>query len=110
MLRKKCLMCNSLKLNDIINLGMHPFADTFIPKSKIHLSEKVHPLIVQLCKSCKNIQLKCQTKPEERYQDYEYSYTSSNSNFAHIFSPFIPLSSGLYRGFGSVKVSKGFTE
>ena len=82
MLRKNCLMCSSSKLNDIINLGMHPFADTFIPKSKIHLSEKVYPLIVQLCKSCGNIQLKCQTEPEERYQDYEYSYTSSNSNYS----------------------------
>ena len=82
MFRKNCLMCNSSKLNDIINLGMHPFADTFIPKSKIHLSEKVYPLIVQLCKICGNIQLKCQTEPEERYQDYEYSYTSSNSNYS----------------------------
>jgi len=82
MFRKNCLMCSSYKLNDIINLGMHPFADTFIPKSKIHLSEKVYPLIVQLCKNCGNIQLKCQTEPEERYQDYDYSYTSSNSNYA----------------------------
>lgn len=82
MLRKNCLMCNSSKLNDIINLGMHPFADTFVPKSKIHLSEKVYPLIVQLCKSCGNIQLKCPTEPEERYQDYEYSYTSSNSSYS----------------------------
>ena len=82
MFRKKCLMCDSSKLNDIIDLGMHPFADTFIPKSEIHLSEKVFPLIVQLCKICGNIQLKCQTKPEERYQDYEYSYTSSNSNYS----------------------------
>jgi len=82
MLRKNCLMCNSSKLNDIINLGMHPFADTFIPESKIHLSEKVYPLIVQLCKICGNIQLKCKTEPEERYQDYEYSYTSSNSTYS----------------------------
>ena len=82
MLRKNCLMCSSSKLNDIINLGMHPFADTFIPESKIHLSEKVYPLIVQLCKICGNIQLKCKTEPEERYQDYEYSYTSSNSTYS----------------------------
>ena len=53
---------------------MHPFADTFIEKTKLHLSEKVYPLIVQLCEDCGNIQLKCATTPEERYQDNEYSY------------------------------------
>lgn len=82
MFRKNCLICNDINIVDIIDLGMHPFADTFIPKSQIHLSEKVYPLIVQLCGSCGNIQLSCETVPEERYQDYEYSYTSSNSNYS----------------------------
>ena len=29
MFRKKCLFCNNKNLNDIINLGSHPLADTF---------------------------------------------------------------------------------
>ena len=82
MFRKNCLICNSKNIIDIIDLGMHPFADTFISKSKIHLSEKVYPLIVQLCENCGNIQLSCETIPEDRYQDNEYSYTSSNSNYS----------------------------
>jgi SAM-dependent methyltransferase len=61
---------------------MHPLADTFIEKSKLHLSEKIYPLVVQLCDDCGNIQLKCTTTPIERYQENEYSYTSSNSNYA----------------------------
>ena len=82
MFRKKCLFCNNKNLNDIINLGSHPLADTFISKSNLHLSDKVYPLIVQICNSCKNIQLKCKTTPEERYQENDYSYTSSNSNYS----------------------------
>lgn len=82
MFRKNCLICNSDNVVDIMDLGMHPFADTFISKSRTHLSEKIYPLIVQLCESCGNIQLSCETVPEERYQDYEYSYTSSNSNYS----------------------------
>jgi len=82
MFRKKCLLCNQSNLNEIINLGMHPLADTFIEEKKLHLSEKVYPLIVQKCEDCGNIQLKCSTTPEERYQDNEYSYTSSNSNYS----------------------------
>ena len=82
MFRTNCLICNSRDVLDIMDLGMHPFADTFISKSRTHLSEKVYPLIVQLCESCGNIQLSCETAPEERYQDHEYSYTSSNSNYS----------------------------
>ena len=82
MFRKKCLICEGTNLNEIINLGMHPLADTFIEKKKLHLSEKVYPLVVQLCEDCGNIQLKCTTTPEERYQENDYSYTSSNSNYS----------------------------
>ena len=82
MFRKKCLICEGSNLNEIINLGMHPLADTFIEKTKLHLSEKVYPLVVQLCEDCGNTQLKCTTTPEERYQENEYSYTSSNSNYS----------------------------
>ena len=32
--RKKCLCCNKSKLNKIIDLGQHSFADRFIPKKK----------------------------------------------------------------------------
>ena len=82
MFRKNCLFCNQQNLKEIIDLGMHPLADTFIKKSKLHLSEKVYPLVVQLCDDCGNIQLKCTTTPIERYQENEYSYTSSNSSYA----------------------------
>ena len=82
MFRTKCLICYSKNINNIIDLGMHPFADTFIPISKIHLSEKVYPLIVQLCEKCGNVQLGCETDAESRYQENDYSYTSSNSNYS----------------------------
>jgi SAM-dependent methyltransferase len=82
MFRTKCLICYSKNINNIIDLGMHPFADTFIPISKTHLSEKVYPLIVQLCEKCGNVQLGCKTDAESRYQENDYSYTSSNSNYS----------------------------
>lgn len=75
-------MCDQSNLSEIIDLGMHPLADTFVESEKLHLSEKVYPLVTQLCENCGNIQLKCTTTPEERYQDNPYSYTSSNSAFS----------------------------
>ena len=33
-IRKKCLSCNNKSLKEIINLGLHSFADRFVPKKK----------------------------------------------------------------------------
>ena len=66
-------------LKEILDLGIQPFADTFIPESRLTEIENTYPLVCQLCNSCKNIQLKYITDPNKRYNDFEYSYTSSLS-------------------------------
>lgn len=81
-IREKCINCNSKKVNDIIDLGWQPFADTFIPERFNSSIEKIYPLICSLCQKCKNIQLKYITDAFQRYNNFEYSYTSSNSNFS----------------------------
>ncbi len=82
MFRKYCLVCGSQNIDKIIELGMHAFADTFIPESKLSESEPVYPLACQLCLDCGQIQNYCEVNPEDRYSLYDYSYTSSNSYFA----------------------------
>ena len=79
-IRKNCLICNSQKLEIIIELGIHPFADTFIPIDRIEENEPSFPLVCVKCSDCNHIQLKYITDPKQRYDDYEYSFTSSNSN------------------------------
>lgn len=81
MFRETCLVCSSHSVVDIINLGMHPFADSFIPAQKISEPDLVYPLICCLCASCGHVQTKCPTDPHARYSGIEYSYTSSNSSF-----------------------------
>ena len=44
MFRENCLVCDSKNLEEIINLGIQPFADTFIPKSRLSEPDKVYPL------------------------------------------------------------------
>ncbi|MEK6889692.1 MAG: class I SAM-dependent methyltransferase [Nanoarchaeota archaeon] len=82
MIRDTCLVCNSKNIKEIIDLGMHPFADTFIPKDKISEHDSAYPLVCDLCLDCGQVQLKYPTSPEERYCSLDYSYTSSNSNFS----------------------------
>ena len=66
----------------IIDLGMHPYADTFISKDQLNLSEPVFPLQCYLNKKNFEIKLGVKTNPDDRYNLYDYSYTSSNSSFS----------------------------
>ena len=79
MFRKQCLSCKSPDLREIVNLGMHPMADTFIPADRLDEGDRVYPLICDLCAHCGQVQLRTVTNPSERYAEYDYSYTSSNS-------------------------------
>jgi SAM-dependent methyltransferase len=69
-------------MNKILDLGMHPFADMFIKEDQLNFSEPVYPLECFLNENTGEIRLGCETKPDERYSLYDYSYTSSNSNFS----------------------------
>ena len=78
---RKCIVDGS-EIVEIIDLGMHPYADTFIPYERIHESEPVFPLVCGLCSECGLVQLMHLTNPDSRYGMYDYSYTSSNSEYA----------------------------
>lgn len=79
MFRTQCLSCQSTALHEIVNLGMHPMADTFIPAHRLDEGDRMHLLICDLCENCGHVQLRTVTTPAERYAEYDYSYTSSNS-------------------------------
>tara|TARA_R110002020_G_scaffold214706_3_gene421829 strand:- start:202 stop:1425 length:1224 start_codon:yes stop_codon:yes gene_type:complete len=77
--RKKCIVCESKDISKIIDLGMHPFADTFVDEKKQTQALPVYNLSCALCNSCKHVQTETETDPNERYNLFDYSYTSSNS-------------------------------
>ena len=66
----------------IIDLGMHAFADTFVKQNQLGLSEPVYPLECFLNKNSGEIKAGVRTEQHDRYVDYDYSYTSSNSEFS----------------------------
>ena len=66
----------------IIDLGMHPFADSFIPEGDLGKSEPVYPLQCGLDTETGHVKLLYETDPNQRYNLYPYSYTSSNSKVA----------------------------
>lgn len=82
MIRKNCLVCDSEQLKEIINLGSHPFADTFVPESRASEGDIVYPLACDLCMHCGHVQTRYETDPLLRYSGVDYSYTSANSHFS----------------------------
>src|SRR6185369_16277785 len=79
MFRTRCLCCQSPDLHEVIDLGMHPMADTFIPLDRAHEPDHVYLLACDFCANCGQVQTRTVTNPEERYAAVDYSYTSSNS-------------------------------
>ena len=75
-------MKRNLKKKIILDLGEHPFADTFISKTKLYISEPIYPLKVLLNNKNGQIETFFKTSPAKRYNMHDYSYTSSNSTFS----------------------------
>jgi 2-polyprenyl-3-methyl-5-hydroxy-6-metoxy-1,4-benzoquinol methylase len=68
----------------IIDLGLHGFADSFFPQSERELALQSAPLICQLDQETGLVQLLNMTDSDQRYSEMEYSYTSSNSQTAKL--------------------------
>ncbi len=68
--------------NEIINLGLHPFADTFIKKKQLNYLEPAFPLKCYIDYKTGYIYNFIKTNDQKRYNQYEYSYTSSNSKYS----------------------------
>jgi SAM-dependent methyltransferase len=82
MFRTTCMVCESADLETIMNLGMHPFADTFVVPERESEADRLYQLACDMCAECGHIQARCETDPEARYSEHDYSYTSSNSAFS----------------------------
>jgi SAM-dependent methyltransferase len=77
----KCIISGK-PVEKILDFGQHAYADTFIAKDQINLSEPVFPLELHLNAESGGIQLGYVSHAEDRYNLYSYSYTSSNSKTA----------------------------
>ena len=76
-MKKKCNICNQ-KFIDTLSLGKHPCADTFLKNKKKAQKLNKFPLVVGFCK-CSHMTSIYPVQSYNRYEKYDYSYTSDNS-------------------------------
>ena len=74
---KYCRICYSKKLTKYINLGKHPFSNSFLTRNQVK-GEKKFSLAVVLCKKCGLSQLSI--IPNTKFIFSEYDYLSSSSS------------------------------
>jgi len=76
-MKNNCNICGK-KFIDTLFLGNHPCADTFLKSKLKALRLKKYPLKVGYCK-CSHLTSIYNIPSFQRYEKYDYSYTSNNS-------------------------------
>jgi ubiquinone/menaquinone biosynthesis C-methylase UbiE len=77
MKNKACSVCGK-KFLKILDLGLHPCADTFVKNQNVAKKLKKYPLQVGFC-TCNHLTAINKISANERYTKFDYSYTSDNS-------------------------------
>ena len=76
--KNSCRLCNSKKLEDVIELSPTPPGNNFLSKKQLNEPEDFYPLIVRFCQNCSHVQLADVVSPEILFQD-DYKYVSGTS-------------------------------
>ncbi len=77
-----CRICKSKKLTKYLNLGLHPYSNSFLYK-KDFVKEKKYPLELLLCSKCSLSQLSIIPDTKNIFKDYDYLSSSSKALTNH---------------------------
>ena len=82
---KKCRLCNSKNLIKILNLKDQPSSNAL--RSSLRIKEKIIPLSILFCKTCKIVQLSSTANPKYLFNHYVWVTNTSQSarNYSKIF-------------------------
>jgi len=79
----KCRFCGTPLKNIFADLGLSPFANSYLKKEQLYQMEPFYPLQVYVCDTCFLVQLPVFQRPEEIFGDYAYFSSYSESWLQH---------------------------
>lgn len=88
-IRKKCVLCNSSNLSEVLNFKKTPLANSYVVKKNGF--ENFFPLICLLCKNCKHLQLKYLINPKILFKNYMYVSGTSPVLVKHFKNYFLKI-------------------
>jgi len=78
---QNCRTCDSSELAQILDLGMHPLANSLLNNEED--SEIVAPLVLIRCRSCTTVQLSINVRPDLMFQEYLWVTGTTNTAKSH---------------------------
>ncbi|HLO78216.1 MAG TPA: class I SAM-dependent methyltransferase [Magnetospirillum sp.] len=78
-----CRLCGAALRHTMVDLGMSPLCESFLPASKLDAMEPYFPLRVLVCDQCFLVQLREYVSPDHIFSDYAYFSSYSTSWVAH---------------------------
>lgn len=77
--RRCCRFCGTLLEHSVVDLGMSPLCESYVPRDQLNEMEAFYPLHVYVCHRCYLVQLQEYVSRETIFSEYAYfsSYSSS---------------------------------
>lgn len=78
-----CRFCGTQLKHVVVDLGMSPLCESFLPPERLNLMEPFYPLCAWVCSTCFLVQLEEYVTGEEIFHEYAYFSSYSDSWLAH---------------------------
>jgi len=78
-----CRHCRTPLRHTLVDLGMSPLCESFLPADQLNTMEPFYPLHVLVCEECFLVQLQEYVAPEAIFSDYAYFSSYAESWLAH---------------------------
>lgn len=79
-----CLGCGAKLTRTLVDLGVQPLANSYVPPDAVLAAEPAYPLHARVCDACLLVQVDRVVLPEAIFQDYAYFSSFSESWLAHV--------------------------
>jgi SAM-dependent methyltransferase len=83
MLHFPCRFCGTPLEHRVVDLGMSPLCESYIPPERLDAMEPFYPLNVWVCSNCLLVQLNEYVTPKEIFTEYAYFSSYSTSWLRH---------------------------
>ena len=80
---RPCRLCGAALDRSLVDLGLSPLANAYVPAERVNRGEMFHPLHAFVCESCFLVQLEAFETPEAIFSDYAYFSGFSAGWLAH---------------------------
>ncbi len=83
-----CRFCGSSLSDTVVDLGMSPLCESYLPADRLNSMEPFYPLRVLVCRSCWLVQLAQYVSADDIFSEYAYfsSYSDSWVQHAHRYT------------------------